>query len=397
MQQVFARIRELSQNDHDPNEIEDYIYLYKGGNDGRNNNRIPRSSRDYRRREIWMRIRASLRNNMLRLYTDLTAPNNLCYELPVHMHGYHVLVRKGELMDEYVNPDHAIDDIFMQTQPSMRMFTLVTYYRMFTFAVEGPEKMVRWISRFGYRFCCNPQSEQLCFSYYLPPGEAPNLPRNVSDTPPSWAETSPSSTPSDIDSNFSSSFYPSTIHTSDDNSTTSDTTTSVNTIQGNQTFFGTIRSFFRNAFSRVMRNFLRNRNRRRRHQFRRELIELEERNRAQRQLRLQQEMLPMIMTQLNVRAFLSTITIAPHCHCESSCQLLWSPRLQSQTQQLRRVRSWTPARMSFSATFEPRSRSANANYRISVRNWLTDYLTSILLPCCSCLFCYQFCRVLFGF
>lgn len=381
MNQVFNRIRQLSQNDHEPHDIEDYIYLYKD-EDTQDGNRIPRNAHERNRRDCWVRIRATLRNNMLRLYTDPAAPNKLCYEVPVHLHGYHVLVRQDELMEDIDETETLVSGLFLQVPPFFRMFTLVTYYRMFTFAVEGPEKMVQWISRFGYTFCCYPKQEQLCFSYCLPPGKSPG---------------DLTSSHSELGTSFGSDSYPSTTYNSGSVSSvstsvttlTSDisTNTSTTIAPGKKTFFGRIRKLLRNTVGRLLRTYRRIRARRRRRRYRRDLAELQRRLRHPHDRR-HRYLWETIRPDASVRQFLSTITIAPHCHCMPQCMLEWSARPPRRHRRRRRP-SWTPARFSFSATMEPRPRSPHTDDSFSsVINWLVEIVTSILfLPC----------RVLFRF
>ena len=71
-------------------------------------------------------------------------------------HFYHclqmLLFKNGTIIDLINNNDDNEDDT--KTLKQLVIFKLVTYHRLFMFAVDSLNELVRWIVRFGYRFCC---------------------------------------------------------------------------------------------------------------------------------------------------------------------------------------------------------------------------------------------------
>lgn len=146
---------------------EDFLYFYKGSEHRTNSSsptnhacieRVPSvgSIIDKSNLHNWTKIRVVLKDNCLYSYSNNSSTT--CFELPVHLPGYYILVDKSVILEHR-----------MENNSSLFVFKLVTYHRLFMFAVESLSKLALWIVRFGYRFCCNPNETQLCFTYYLSP------------------------------------------------------------------------------------------------------------------------------------------------------------------------------------------------------------------------------------
>lgn len=116
----------------------------------------------------WSQIHAVLSENTL--YTCPVNPAvvppdcNVHFKLPVHLPGYYILVNKADLLTS--SPMMATNSTNSQEQ-LLYVFKLVTYHYLYLFATDSPLKIARWINKFGYRFCCNPADDQLCFTFYL--------------------------------------------------------------------------------------------------------------------------------------------------------------------------------------------------------------------------------------
>lgn len=112
----------------------------------------------------WSQIHAVLSENTL--YTRpvksvVPADCNVHFKLPVHLPGYYILVNKADLLT-------STSMISSNSQQQLLyVFKLVTYHYLYLFAIDSPSKIARWINKFGYRFCCNPADDQLCFTFYL--------------------------------------------------------------------------------------------------------------------------------------------------------------------------------------------------------------------------------------
>lgn len=151
---------------------EGYLYTYKGSERiGGNSNEIPSLGciTDSEQIANWTRLRSVLKDNCL--YSYQNDSSIACFEIPIHLPGYYILTDKQMLLS---NDNSLIDQQSMNVDENLPpkqlvVFKLVTYHRLFMFAVDSLPKLVRWIVRFGYRFCCNPTEPQLCFTYYLSP------------------------------------------------------------------------------------------------------------------------------------------------------------------------------------------------------------------------------------
>lgn len=122
----------------------------------------------------WTKIRVVLKDNCLYSYSNNSS--TACFELPVHLPGYYILVDKNIILEQ------QRFDSNNEIESPLYIFKLVTYHRLFMFAVDSLSKLALWIVRFGYRFCCNPNETQLCFTYYLSPAHANDIYKNKSDS-----------------------------------------------------------------------------------------------------------------------------------------------------------------------------------------------------------------------
>lgn len=166
-------ILQLSDGDLVMGDHEDYLYTYNGSERiGGNSSEIPSLGciTDSEQIANWTRLRSVLKDNCLYSYqNDSTIA---CFEIPIHLPGYYILTDKQMLLSKdftCLNNRQSLDLDENLPPKQLVVFKLVTYHRLFMFAVESLAKLVRWIVRFGYRYCCNPTEPQLCFTYYLSP------------------------------------------------------------------------------------------------------------------------------------------------------------------------------------------------------------------------------------
>ncbi|OTF75476.1 hypothetical protein BLA29_010518, partial [Euroglyphus maynei] len=160
---------------------EGHLFTYQGSERiGGNSADIPSLGiiTDPKQLEKWTKIRSVLKDNCL--YSYLNDSTIACFEIPIHLPGYYILVDKQMFLDQYNNNNNN-NDLNCGTR-QLVIFKLVTYHRLFMFAVDSLQELVRWIVRFGYRFCCNPTEPQLCFTYYLSPAHIGELPSESSIT-----------------------------------------------------------------------------------------------------------------------------------------------------------------------------------------------------------------------
>ncbi|KAH9425365.1 Sterile alpha motif [Dermatophagoides pteronyssinus] len=190
---IEKTIHKLSNGDLSMGNYHGYLFTYQGSERiGGNSLDIPTLGiiTDQKQLKKWTKIRSVLKDNCLYSYLN-DCTNIACFEIPIHLPGYYILVDKQMFLDQYdtivnvndndtVNIDDNDDDT--KTLKQLVIFKLVTYHRLFMFAVDSLNELVRWIVRFGYRFCCNPSERQLCFTYYLSPVHIGQLPSTTSTT-----------------------------------------------------------------------------------------------------------------------------------------------------------------------------------------------------------------------
>ncbi|KAH9511448.1 Sterile alpha motif [Dermatophagoides farinae] len=172
-QKIEQTIHRLSGGDLVMGNYQGHLYTYKGSERiGGNSADIPSLGMivDPKQLQKWTKIRSVLRDNCL--YSYLKDSAVACFEIPIHLPGYYILVDKQMFLDHHQRQQQDGAQL-----KQLVIFKLVTYHRLFMFAVDSLAELVRWIVRFGYRFCCNPTEPQLCFTYYLSPahiGESPS-------------------------------------------------------------------------------------------------------------------------------------------------------------------------------------------------------------------------------
>ncbi|UXI22133.1 hypothetical protein NH340_JMT08076 [Sarcoptes scabiei] len=172
-EKIESAIQMLSDGDLVIGNHEGFLYTYKASDRiGGNHPEIPSSSyiRDAEELNKWTRLRSVLQDNCL--YSYLNGSKIASFEIPIHLPGYYILVDKEMFLEavdlKYSKNSNLSNGVESDEQPKqLVVFKLVTYHRLFVFAVESLRHLTRWIARCGYRFCCNPSERQLCFTYYL--------------------------------------------------------------------------------------------------------------------------------------------------------------------------------------------------------------------------------------
>ncbi|KAJ6215970.1 hypothetical protein RDWZM_010470 [Blomia tropicalis] len=193
---VNAKLESLNAGECSIGDHEDILYVFGGDSpNGAISNSPTRSDRPLpllgpmildrsalnSNRSRWTKSNGNLRENCLYTRpinddqpssTTSSKPktkSQVCLELLVHLPGYYILVNKSDLMEcEDSSTPKPINDQ-PETSILLYVFKLVTYHHLYMFAVDNPPALARWIVKFGYKFCCNPSPDQLCFTYYLSP------------------------------------------------------------------------------------------------------------------------------------------------------------------------------------------------------------------------------------
>lgn len=187
--EIGHSLTRLTNGDTGMGNYEDTMFIYRGGGESSS---VSRGASSPPRCEVlpqlgpmiidsaaletskWSQIHAVLQENTL--FTCPANPAvvppdcNVHFKLPVHLPGYYILVNKADLLLSSTTSSHHHQQISSNLSPTsclLYVFKLVTYHYLYLFATDSPAKIARWINKFGYRFCCNPADDQLCFTFYL--------------------------------------------------------------------------------------------------------------------------------------------------------------------------------------------------------------------------------------